>query len=121
MDTTDGNVKIADLVDYDSQRVSNEITDLTNAIITQAVYDYRKALKWIIRYQDDVTLTGRKRLQSAKRTKRECEQFFKSRWCKMLTGVNMEAVAELIRNGHLEKVYKTEGYAEKKKNDCKTG
>ena len=54
---------------------------LANAIILQAVKDYRDALKKLAR--------GRKNT-SAEDTKRECERFFRSKWHGALTSVDGE-------------------------------
>ena len=54
---------------------------LANAIILQAVKDYRDALKKLVR--------GRKNT-SAEDTKRECERFFRSQWYSALTSVDGE-------------------------------
>ncbi len=52
---------------------------LANAIILQAVTDYRKALKQLARTPD---------YKPALKDKRECEAFFQSQWFKVLTTVD---------------------------------
>ncbi len=55
--------------------------DLANAIILQAVKDYRKALR---------KLNKHPRNESALNTKCEVERFFRSEWYTLLTKVNPE-------------------------------
>lgn len=54
---------------------------LANAIILQAVWDYRDALKKLARGRENT---------SAEDTKRECEWFFRSRWYSTLTFIDGE-------------------------------
>ena len=49
---------------------------LANAIIEQAAFDYRKALKEIKKYGKSEETVG---------TKRECERFFRSDWFDVLS------------------------------------
>ena len=53
--------------------------DLANAIVLQAVKDWRKAVK---------TLKKRPRYEAAKQMKEDCERFFRSEWFEELTSVD---------------------------------
>ncbi|MCI6652368.1 MAG: hypothetical protein MSH11_02950 [Ruminococcus sp.] len=64
----------------------NPYEELANAIILQAVKEYKLSLKALRRYPHD---------SSASYRKREVEQFFRSKWFKELT----DADAEFIING----------------------
>ncbi len=66
---------------------SDPYEDLANAIIVQAVSDYRTALKAI---KKDRRAPGRK-------TVRECENFFRSKWFGVLTSVDPEYLMRKIR------------------------
>ena len=60
--------------------MTNEgLENLTNAIILQAVKDYRKALK-------ELSLNGK----SSNAVITDCERFFRSDWCRQLTNVDGE-------------------------------
>lgn len=59
----------------------NPYDTLANAIILQAVKDYRDANKKLFR--------GRKNLE-AEHTKEECLRFFRSHWFSVLTDVDAE-------------------------------
>ena len=61
--------------------------ELTNAIILQAVKDYRGALK---------ILKKRPRSETAKITKQEVERFFRSDWYQHLTSVNPEMLMQKL-------------------------
>ena len=61
--------------------------ELANAIIIQAVSDYRAALKAI---KKDRGASGRKAI-------RECENFFRSKWFGVLTSVDPEYLMRKIR------------------------
>ena len=61
---------------------------LANAIVLQAVTDYRKALKAL-------SLNGKNR--DAKITKDECERFFRSSWYGMLTSVDGELLISKLQ------------------------
>ena len=63
-------------------------TDLANAIIIQAVKDYRNALKTLKRYP---------RYEPAKAVVAEVEEFFRSDWYRMLTSVDAEMLMRKIR------------------------
>ena len=63
-------------------------TDLANAIIIQAVKDYRNALKTLKRYP---------RYEPAKKVVAEVEEFFRSDWYRMLTSVDAEMLMRKIR------------------------
>lgn len=68
-------------------------TKLQYAIVIQAVDDYRTALRKLKRGTTD---------PEVRKTKKECEQFFSSAWCKYLTDVNMVEAARHIRQEVLE-------------------
>ena len=63
-------------------------TDLANAIIIQAVKDYRKALKTLKRYP---------RYEPAKKVVAEVEEFFRSEWYRTLTSVDADMLMRKIR------------------------
>lgn len=63
-------------------------TDLANAIILQAVKDYRKALKTHKRHP---------RYAPAKETIAEVEEFFRSEWYRTLTAVDGELLITKLR------------------------
>ena len=63
-------------------------TDLANAIIIQAVKDYRNALKTLKRYP---------RYEPAKAVVAEVEEFFRSEWYRTLTSVDAEMLMRKIR------------------------
>ena len=63
-------------------------TDLANAIIIQAVKDYRKALKTLKRYP---------RNEPAKAVVEEVEEFFRSEWYRTLTSVDADMLMRKIR------------------------
>lgn len=53
--------------------------ELANAIILQAVKDYRDALKNLKKYPNDT---------DSQNTKKECEAFFRSAWYNLMTKVD---------------------------------
>ena len=63
-------------------------TDLANAIIIQAVKDYRNALKTLKRYP---------RYEPAKAVVAEVEEFFRSDWYRTLTSVDADMLMTKIR------------------------
>lgn len=63
-------------------------TDLANAIIIQAVKDYRNALKTLKRYP---------RYEPAKAVVAEVEAFFRSEWYRTLTSVDADMLMTKIR------------------------
>ena len=63
-------------------------TDLANAIIIQAVKDYRNALKTLKRYP---------RYEPAKKVVAEVEEFFRSEWYGTLTSVDADMLMRKIR------------------------
>ena len=63
-------------------------TELANAIIIQAVKDYRKALK---------TLNRHPRYEPARAMVTEVEDFFRSEWYRTLTSVDAEMLMRKIR------------------------
>ena len=62
--------------------------DLANAIIIQAVKDYRNALKTLKRYP---------RYEPAKKVVAEVEEFFRSEWYRTLTSVDADMLMTKIR------------------------
>ena len=62
--------------------------NLANAIVEKGVDDYSAALRRIKRHPRD---------REAHARKRECELFFASQWCGILTDVDMVEVARRIR------------------------
>ncbi len=62
--------------------------DLAQAVVLQAVQDYRKALEGLKRYPENKELLKRKR---------ECERFFRSDWFGVLTEVNPEVILKGIQ------------------------
>ena len=61
------------------ERINDCYQDLANAIILQAVHDYRKALKILKRYP---------RYKAALEEKKRDEEFFQSEWYSHLTKVD---------------------------------
>lgn len=79
-----------------NHRVDNQIDpyqSLANAIIIQAIRDYRSATKELIKHPKNA---------SAKHTCDECLKFFRSRWFGVLTDVKPEILIERL---HEEKKY----------------
>ena len=68
--------------DYNEEGIEN----LTNAIVLQAVKDYRKALKGL-------SLDGK----SSTTVIADCERFFRSEWYRQLTNVDGEYLITTIR------------------------
>lgn len=63
-------------------------TELANAIVIQAVKDYRNALKTLKRYP---------RYEPAKAVVAEVEEFFRSEWYRTLTSVDADMLMTKIR------------------------
>ena len=63
-------------------------TELANAIVIQAVKDYRNALKTLKRYP---------RYEPAKKVVAEVEEFFRSEWYRTLTSVDADMLMTKIR------------------------
>ncbi len=59
----------------------NEWQELANAIVLQAVKDYKAAQRTLIKKPDS---------KAAKAMIRNCERFFRSGWCEMLTDIDPE-------------------------------
>lgn len=68
--------------------------DIANAIITQAVDDYRNALMGVSYEQNVPPEYVRQRL----------ERFFRSEWYRTLTNVDGEYLIERLNKEHLEKL-----------------
>ena len=62
--------------------------NLANAIVLQAVKDWRAAVK---------KLRKRPTHEESIRTKNECERFFRSAWFEGLTSVNGEAILRKLK------------------------
>lgn len=62
--------------------------ELANAIVLQAVKDWRKAVK---------TLKKRPRYAAAKQMKEECERFFRSEWFEELTSVDGSVILRKLK------------------------
>ena len=61
---------------------------LANAIVLQAVKDYRMALKRVARHPKD---------RDGLATRNECERFFRSGWYGMLTGIDPEMLMRKLQ------------------------
>lgn len=61
---------------------------LANAIVLQAVKDYRTALKRVARHPKD---------RDGLSTKNECERFFRSGWFGILTGIDPEMLMRKLQ------------------------
>ena len=62
--------------------------ELANAIVLQAVKDWRKAVK---------TLKKRHRYEAAKQMRDECERFFRSEWFEELTSVDGSVILRKLK------------------------
>lgn len=62
--------------------------DLANAIVLQAVKDWRKAVK---------TLKKRPRYEAAKQMRDDCERFFRSDWFEELTNVDGSVILRKLK------------------------
>ena len=62
--------------------------DLANAIVLQAVKDWRKAVK---------TLKKRPRYDAAKQMRDDCERFFRSDWFEELTSVDGSVILRKLK------------------------
>lgn len=62
--------------------------NLANAIVLQAVKDWRKAVK---------TLKKRPRYEAAKQIRDECERFFRSEWFEELTSVDGSVILRKLK------------------------
>lgn len=61
---------------------------LANAIVLQAVKDYRTALKRVARYPKD---------RDSLAVKNECERFFRSGWFGVLAGIDPEMLMRKLQ------------------------
>lgn len=79
--------------------------NLANAIVLQAVKDYRDALKRLKKKPGN---------QAAMSDAMECERFFRSGWYKALTSVDGEYLIQKLRKGgtSLEKSHENRGNSE---------
>ena len=62
--------------------------ELAQAIILQAVKDYRKSLRMLKRNPDSIAWN---------KEKRDCERFFHSRWFRVLSGADPDLILEGLR------------------------
>ena len=62
--------------------------ELANAIVMQAVKDYRTALKRVARHPKD---------RDGLAAKTECERFFRSGWFGVLTGIDPEMLVRKLQ------------------------
>ena len=62
--------------------------NLANAIVLQAVKDWRKAVK---------TLKKRPRYETTKQMRDECERFFRSEWFEELTSVDGSVILRKLK------------------------
>ena len=62
--------------------------NLANAIVLQAVKDWRSAVR---------TLKKRPRYDPAKQMKNECEEFFRSEWFTVLTNVDGRIILKKLK------------------------
>ena len=62
--------------------------NLANAIVLQAVKDWRKAVK---------TLKKRPRYEAAKQMRDDCERFFRSDWFEELTSVDGSVILRKLK------------------------
>ena len=62
--------------------------ELANAIVLQAVKDWRKAVK---------TLKKRPRYEAAKQMRDDCERFFRSEWFEELTSVDGSVILRKLK------------------------
>ena len=62
--------------------------NLANAIVLQAVKDWRKAVK---------TLKKHPRYEPAKQMKEDCERFFRSEWFEELTSVDGSVILRKLK------------------------
>ena len=67
--------------------MNDNYNNLANAIILQAVKDYRKALRTLSLYPHN---------RSAQYESRSIEQFFRSGWFKVLTNLHTEALIKRL-------------------------
>lgn len=76
---------------------------LVNAIIYQAVADWRNAFRYIRKHSGSTSERIKDRVNMARHKKAECERFFRSEWFRTLTDLNGEVLLadlkkESIRN-----------------------
>lgn len=80
---------------YDTQKSGRSIdlddmyTELGNAIVLQAVKDYRRALKKLAKFPEDYM---------ARRTKREVERFFRGSFFSAITNLHPEALIKKLND-----------------------
>ena len=78
---------VNNLKQSDTGHIDDAYTKLANAIIEQAVKDYRVALR---------TLKKKKDNEAAERVKRDVERFFQSRWFEVLTSIDPKILIQKL-------------------------
>jgi len=73
----------------DTGHIDDAYTKLANAIIEQAVKDYRVALR---------TLKKKKDNEAAERVKRDVERFFRSKWFEVLTSIDPKMLISKLKD-----------------------
>jgi len=64
------------------------IENLANAIIRQAIHDYRRAAKMLRKHPNNA---------DAQKTQKEVADFLRSPWCEILTRLNGEWILEQLK------------------------
>lgn len=80
---------VNNLKQADIGHIDDAYTKLANAIIEQAVKDYRVALR---------TLKKKKDNEAAERVKRDVERFFRSRWFETLTNIDPKMLISKLKD-----------------------
>lgn len=65
---------------------------LGNAVVLQAVADWRNSYKYIMKHHRSTSTRIQNRVILARAKKDECERFFRSEWFKVLTDLDGEAL-----------------------------
>lgn len=65
---------------------------LGNAVVLQAVADWRNSFRYIMKHHGSNSERIKHRVILARARKDECERFFRSEWFKMLTNLDGEAL-----------------------------
>ena len=80
---------VNNLKQADTGHIDDAYTKLANAIIEQAVKDYRVALR---------TLKKKKDNEAAERVKRDVERFFRSKWFEVLTSIDPKMLISKLKD-----------------------
>ena len=80
---------VNNLKQADIGHIDDAYTKLANAIIEQAVKDYRVALR---------TLKKKKDNEAAERVKRDVERFFRSKWFEVLTSIDPKMLISKLKD-----------------------